>query len=322
MQKKRIGVLRGGPSSEYEVSLKTGASILKHLPSERYEGKDILIDRSGVWHLRGLPIEPRRALSQVDVVINGLHGTYGEDGTVQKILQMHNVPYTGSDALSSGIAMNKVMTKTRAAAAGLTLANQIVLSMPRDEEISLSDVYKMLSPPIVIKPADGGSSVGTTVARTFDQFLAGVPAAFAHSNTVLLEEFVFGKEATCGVIDDFRGEEVYALPPIEIRPPKNSPFFDYDAKYTGVTQEICPGNFTASEKRAIEEAAKAIHREIGLRHYSRSDFIVSKKGIYFLEVNTLPGMTSESLLPKALAAVGCRYPDFLEHLVGLAERSN
>ncbi len=318
MHRVRVGVLRGGPSSEYDVSLKTGASMLKHLPSEKYEAKDILIDRNGVWHLRGLPTPPERAMRQFDVALLGLHGAYGEDGTVQRMLQTHRIPFTGSDSLSSAVAMNKALTKEQAKAAGLTLSPHFVLqSMP--EGSSLMETFRSMSPPLVIKPIDSGSSVGVSVVKTFPQFESALEAGFAHSRKVLVEQYVFGREATAGVVDSFRGTEVYALPPIEIIPPKGAGFFNLEVKYNGETREICPGNFSFAEKEALQRAAIAIHKQLGLRHYSRSDFIVTPRGkVYFLEVNTLPGMTAESLLPKSLAAVGCAFPDFLDHLVTLA----
>lgn len=319
MHRSRVGVLRGGPSSEYEVSLQTGASILAHLPEAEYEVKDILIDKSGVWHLRGLPITPDRALRQVDVVVNALHGAYGEDGTVQKILHAHKVPYTGSDALGSAIGMNKLLTKKQAVRAGLTTAEHFLLDALPESSHQMAEAFRAMAPPLVVKPIDSGSSVGVSVVRTFDSFEEALRNAFAHSSKVLVEQFIFGREATAGVIEGFRNERIYALPPIEIIPPKETGFFNLEVKYNGATEEICPGNFSYAEKQLLQEAAKTIHEAIGLRHYSRSDFIVTPRGkVYFLEVNTLPGLTAESLLPKSLAAVGCPFPEFLRHLISLA----
>ncbi|MBC7836866.1 ATP-grasp domain-containing protein, partial [Acetobacteraceae bacterium] len=135
-----------------------------------------------------------------------------------------------------------------------------------------------------------------------------------------VEEFIKGKEATVGVVDNFRGEKFYALMPVEIVPPPSREFFDYHAKYSGESTERVPGNFTHSEKEELMYLAKRAHETLGLSHYSRSDFIVSKRGIYFLEINTLPGLTGESLLPKALAAGGSKLPEFLDHVITLARR--
>jgi D-alanine-D-alanine ligase len=135
----------------------------------------------------------------------------------------------------------------------------------------------------------------------------------------MVEEFIRGKEATCGVVEKMRDHDLYPLMPVEIRP-KGKKMFDYDAKYSGETEEICPGNFNNEEKLELHRLAQLAHRELGLRHYSRSDFIVSPRGVYYLETNTLPGLTTESLLPKELAASGLQYPNFLEHLINLALR--
>ncbi len=320
MSRIRVGVLRGGPSAEYEVSLKTGAAVLRHLNQEKYESLDMFIDRNGVWHFRGAPTTPERAVRHVDVIFNALHGTYGEDGEVQKLLHWHRVPYTGSDALGSTIGMNKVLSKKRAESLGIHTAPFQVLEKEHEQPASLRDIYMAFSPPVVVKPVDSGSSVGVRIVKKLTDFFDAVKEAFSHSKKVLVEEFIKGKEATVGVVDNFRKEPVYALPPIEIRPPSDKEFFDYEAKYSGRSEEICPGNFSYVEKRSLENAAKLIHQGLGLRHYSRSDFIVSPRGIYFLEVNTLPGLTEESLIPKALSSVGCSFPDFLDHLIHEAIR--
>ena len=147
---------------------------------------------------------------------------------------------------------------------------------------------------------------------------AAIEKAFEHSESVLIEEFIDGIEATCGVIDGYRDHEHYPLPPIEIRPHKGS-FFDFAAKYEGLSDEIVPGNFTAAEKKELEQLAIRAHKALGLRHYSRSDFIIHpKRGIFILETNTLPGLTEESLVPKALESVGASLEHFLDHILQLA----
>jgi len=185
----------------------------------------------------------------------------------------------------------------------------------------LLEVFKTHPAPYVVKPVGAGSSVGARVAETYKELVSAVDDVFDKGfNEVMIEELISGREGTCGVIENFRDEDCYALPPIEIIPPEKNKFFDYDAKYGGETQEICPGNFTSEEKNEMQRASKAIHEALGLSHYSRSDFIVSPRGLYALEVNTLPGLTPESLMPKAVDAVGLSFPDFLDHLVKLAHR--
>lgn len=320
MSKIRVGVLRGGPSSEYEVSLKTGGSVLQSLP-EHYQPHDIFIDRSGRWHWLGLPSQPQQVAKKVDVLFNALHGEYGEDGKLQSELDLLGVPYTGSKTFASAVGMNKVLSKQIFKQAGLKVPQGVLLKLGEHRNYAKT-AHEKVAPPWIIKPADRGSSVGLFFANTFPELADAIEQAFAVSPNVLVEEYIPGREATCGVIDNFRGHERYALPAIEIRRPGNKKIWNYTDKYSGETQEICPGNFLEHERRTIEELAKKAHEALGLRHYSRSDFIINPRGqIYLLETNTLPGMTAESLLPKAVAAVGCPYPEFLDHLIQLALRS-
>lgn len=320
MSKTIVGVLRGGPSSEYEVSLKTGASVLKNLNRERYEPRDIFIAKDGAWHLDGLRRGEDYILHRVDVVFNALHGEYGEDGKVQRILEHFGAPFTGSLSLPSAMAMNKVMTKNSVSGLPIKMPRHIVIeNSEEDLERKIMEVWKTFTQPSVVKPMALGSSVGVGIARDFPTFRLLILGALEKSDSALVEEYIQGREATCGVVENFRGEEIYQLLPVEIIPPPEKEFFDYQAKYSGISREICPGNFSPEEKAEIQQVAALVHRTLGLSHYSRSDFIVSpKRGIYFLEVNTLPGLTNESLLPKSLAAIGCSLPDFLEHLIALA----
>ncbi|MBP9749607.1 MAG: ATP-grasp domain-containing protein [Candidatus Pacebacteria bacterium] len=349
MIKPRVGVMRGGPSPEYEVSLKTGRAVLQHVSRERYEVLDLFIDRMGVWHVRGKPVEPARALSQVDVVFNALHGKYGEDGALQRYMDMHRVRYTGSDALGSGVAMHKGLTKRElfrrsfdgesplptsgyrpvyvplparphreagvrgGERARLLFPADIVLSAPADAG-ELAGVFERLSPPLMVKPMNGGSSLGMSVVRSRDEFLYAVLFAFENAEQVLVEQYVRGREVTVAVLEDFRGEEQYAFPPVEVVPTKNS-WFDYEEKYAGHARELCPAPVRPETTRALLELARHIHRTLGLRDYSRSDFILGRDGIYFLEVNTLPGLTNTSLLPRAVESVGATLPQFVDHVL-------
>lgn len=317
-----VGVLRGGPSSEYEVSLKSGATVLQHLDRERYEPRDIFIGKDGQWHVHGTPMLPERALRGVDVAFNIIHGEYGEDGQLQRILDALAVPYTGSDAFASSLAFNKQSTKEVVSKLGIKVAHGVMLDKDATEDVEQAavSIFRNFPHPAVVKPAIGGSSVGTTVVHNFHALEPALHKAFAISPKILIEEYVAGKEATVGVIDGFRNEKTYALLPIEIIPPKKHGFFSYDAKYSGETIERVPGNFSPEEKKELMTQARMVHEAMGLSHYSRSDFIVAKRGIYFLEVNNAAGcgMTEESLFPKAVGAVGAKLSDFLTHVVELA----
>jgi len=320
MSRINVGVLRGGPSSEYDVSLKTGGSILRHLP-EQCVSHDILIDKEGRWHIRGMERPAEKILKGIDVAINAMHGEYGEDGQVQRILDSFYVPYTGSGALASAIGMNKALSKGFFKKQGIKTPLHLVVRADENHPATVSHIHRNFPQPSVVKPSSAGSSVGVSIVKDRDSLERALYKAMAYGDgkTALVEEFIKGREATCGVVEGLRDRELYALFPVEILKPPENEFFDYDAKYSGKSQEICPGNFSRTEKEEMQKMAMAAHRALGLRHYSRSDFIVTaNRGIYLLEVNTLPGLTPESLFPKSLAAVGVSFPDFLEHLITLA----
>ena len=318
MHRIRVGVLRGGPSSEYDVSLQTGAAVLNNLPQEKYSPREIFIDKNGVWHVEGKPILPSDALTHVDIVVNALHGHYGEDGKVQHILEKHGIPFTGSGSFASAIGMNKLISKDIYKKNKLKTPQSKTIILGENISDKIREVFNSFPPPLVVKPVSSGSSVGISIIKTVKELEPALELAFKYSDTVMIEEFIQGREATCGVIEDFRDQAYYALPAIEIRPHKGS-FFDYEAKYAGKSDEIVPGNFTEAEKRELEQLAIQAHRALGLRHYSRSDFIIHPhRGIFILETNTLPGLTEESLIPKALHAVGANLSHFLDHIVQLA----
>ena len=317
----RIGVIRGGPSSEFDVSLKTGANVLKHL-SDTHRTIDILITKDGKWHMNGLERSPERILKNVGVVFNAMHGAYGEDGKVQELLDHHGIPYTGSGKLASALAMNKWITKERAILAGAKTPVSMIVRQTDSLVVKAKEVFNSIPHPLIVKPACGGSSLGLYKVESFTELLSALENVLSEHGSALVEEFIKGREATCGVVENLRGQDLYSLPPVEIVSPQGK-LFDYESKYNGQSKEVCPGNFTEKEKKEIERVAKLIHDKLGLKHYSRSDFIVSpRRGIYFLEVNTLPGLTDESLLPKSLDAVGVKMKDFLHHVLHMALHKN
>lgn len=322
MKNLRVAVLRGGPSEEYDVSMKTGREVLSSLARQGLPHRDIVINRQGEWLSDGFVRGPADALFATDVVFIALHGHYGEDGTVQRLLDQLGVRYTGSRAYPSAVAMNKILTKELLVNSGLKLpAHLRVTNAGTDLRRVVSNIESLFGPEYIVKPVGGGSSIDTHRVRGTHELLEVLRDILLRRDEAMVEEFISGREATVGIVEGLRGSEFYRLPTIEIIPPASHNFFAYDVKYNGTTDEICPGRFTRSEKEALEEAAEKAHRILGLSHYSRSDFIVSDKGVYFLETNTLPGLTTESLLPKALAAVGHSYDDFVLHLIDQAHRS-
>lgn len=324
----KVGVIRGGISGEYEVSLQTGSNVLSHLRSDKlnkiYKPIDILIDKEGVWHMDGKPISIGDVFHSVDVVFNALHGDFGEDGKVQQMLDQWKIPYTGSGAFASALGYNKVLAKEQFKKLGINTPNYFVITKYEKEDGDLEmyaintakKIHDKLVPPWIVKPLSGGSSVGMRMCQTYPELITAFIDGININTDVLIEELIEGKEATVGVINNFRNKKVYILPPTEIRIPKSKSFFDFEAKYTGVSQEICPGNFSRQEKEELEKIAEVIHTGLNLDHYSRSDFIIHpKKGVYALEVNTLPGLTNESLVPKMLNAVGSSVTDFIDHIL-------
>ncbi len=318
MHRIKVAVLRGGPSNEYEVSLKTGKSVLENL-LDKYIPTDVLIDKKGVWHIDGVPTTPAKVFQQNEVIFNAMHGEYGEDGKVQQLFDKFGVKYTGSKALASAIGMNKILAKE------IFVKNKIKTPVYKvvKKGVDLSEIskklFKSFPMPCIIKPHGSGSSVGVAIAKSISELELALENALKFSDNAIVEEFISGKEGTCGVVEDFRGMKLSPLPPVEIVKPVTSGFFDYSAKYSGQSKEICPGNFSEKEKKQMQDMAVKAHVVLGLRHYSRSDFIVNpKRGVYILEVNTLPGLTKESLLPKSLKAVGCTLSQFLDHIIILA----
>lgn len=317
--KKRIGVLRGGPSPLYDVSIQTGKNILANMP-EQFIPVDIFVSKNGVWHEGGFEKSPARVLQSVDAVVNALHGKYGEDGTVQKILDDLRVSYTGSRSLPSAVSMNKVLTKKIFEKNGIkTPLYHSVLQdeFEADAPNIIDTIFRTLTFPLVVKPAKGGSSLGLTLARTKFDIEKAIKNALEYSDSVLIEEYIAGKEATCGVIEDFRNELHYVMLPVEIVLPQKDLVGVYD--HMGKFGEqpfahVIPGNFTDFEKREIERISRIAHAALGLSHYSRADFRVHpKRGVYCLEVNSLPDLSERSTFVKGLEAVGSNIKEFISH---------
>ena len=294
MKDLRVAVLMGGPSAEAEVSLKSGAMVVAAL---RQAGLTVLpVEIHGTTV--SLPAD-------VDVAFIAMHGTFGEDGQIQRILEDHGVAYTGSDPGASARAFNKVLAKECFIEAGIPTPKSVVF----DGET----VPEELHWPLFVKPARQGSSVG--INRVDD--LAGLVQAYQQArqfdSQVLVEEFVRGREFTVGILDGT------ALPVVEIRTKRD--FFDYQAKYTdGATEEICPAPLDAMVAMRAKMFALRAHECLGCRDYSRVDLMLNELTgkFYVLEVNTLPGMTANSLLPKAARAAGLEMPALCARMVELA----
>lgn len=311
--------MRGGVGSEYDVSLKTGGDVLKHLPREKYDVYDLLITKSGQWHLNGFPTTIAKIALHTDVVFNALHGEYGEDGKVQRMLEQFGILYTGSTVFASAVAMNKALAKYYFKQAGIKTPECAVVRGGDDIVLSARRVFRKFPGPYIVKPHAAGSSLGISVARDFESLIGAIKNALHYDyKMVLVEEYIKGREITCGVVDGARADELHALFPVEIVSPDGAEFFDYDMKCDGVALGKCPANLLPATTERVQGLAVAAHRALGLRHYSRSDFILSQRGLYILETNSLPGLAEVSPFAKSLHSAGLPFPEFLDYILTLA----
>lgn len=309
MNKNRVALLSGGVSAEREVSLKTGEEIYRALDKEKYEvlrydpGEDLerFIDDG--------------MAGKFQLIIPALHGPFGEDGRIQGVFEMMGVPYLFSDHLASALAMNKEICKSVAKDRGVPVIKGVKI----DKEDKLRQENIDLPLPAVIKPVELGSSVGISIAKTPEELREGVADAFQYDDHILAEEYIKGRELTVTIMGREKG---IPLPVIEIIP-KTGEWFDYRAKYeAGAAEEVCPAEIPEEIKDKVQEYAVQVFEAIGCRDVARADFIwdEEKKTVFFLEVNTIPGMTATSLVPQAARAYGLEFPDFLDKLIEEASK--
>ncbi len=321
----KIGVIRGGPGEDYDTSLLSGAHVLEVL-NETHRPIDIFISKDGTWHMQGVEKSPEKILKNVDVVWNGLHGEFGEDGRIQEILNHSGVKYTGSEKYPSAIAMNRWLTKEHLKQIGVKTPTYALVRQTDELKEKAKEIFGSIPSPLIVKPVKGSSALKIKLASTYLELYNALYDVLSEVSDALVEEYVTGKKASAGVIDNFRNNKIYSLPPVEVRyggekskKAEDGDIFDLHSKFKGESEEICPGNFTEKEKRELEALASAVHSHLGLRHYSRSDFIVSpKRGVYFIEVSTLPSMTKKSIMPLAIKSVGASIKDFVHHVLLLA----
>jgi D-alanine-D-alanine ligase len=295
---KRVAVLYGGLSSEREVSLNTGKAIAKALEAGGHDVALVDVDRDVGSRLREL---------RIDVAFNALHGRFGEDGCIQGLLEAMGVPYTGSGVLASAVGMDKVVSKTLFRALGLAVADHRVFPRSRAGEISVADLPFGL--PCVVKPSGEGSSVGVSLVKDPAGLAKACREAATFKGDVIVERYVKGKEIQVAVLDG------KALGAIEVVPANE--FYDYAAKYTaGTTQYFYPARIPEAHGRTVMAAAEVAHRGLGCDGVTRTDFILVPDGTaWILEVNTLPGMTATSLVPKIAKGNGISFEDLCERLL-------
>ncbi len=299
LRKKRIGVLLGGMSVEREVSLRTGAAVAGALKALGYDVVEIDADRT---------LPHKLVAERVEVAFIALHGRYGEDGCVQGLLESLFIPYTGSGVLASAVGMEKVFAKNMFMAHGIPTPPYVAF---REAKSALDAADALPFPyPVVVKPSAEGSSVGVHICKTRDQYRASVDDASKYAGALLVEQFVKGREVQGAVLDD------ESLGAIEIVPARE--FYDYEAKYKAGsgTQYLFPAPLPPDQYQRVNEVCLAAHKALGCKGATRSDAIVTPKGeVFILEVNTLPGMTATSLLPKIAAGRGIDFPSLCERLL-------
>lgn len=309
MFKGKIIVLMGGPSTEREVSLRTGTAIYEALLAKGCDVATLELDRNIVANLQA---------AKPAVVFIAVHGKYGEDGVVQGILDLLEIPYTGSGVLASALAMDKAISKKVFMASGVETPRSMILNR-QDRHANMDsiirEIEKELAMPVVVKAATQGSSIGVTIVEEIDKLAEAIKDAYRYSESVVVEQFIRGKEVTVAVWGNDAPE---ALPIVEIAPKSGK--YDYQSKYTkGATEYIVPARLSPDVTRMIQAAAVKAHEALGCKGLSRVDFMIDEQeNFYALEVNTIPGMTGTSLVPKAAAAAGIEFGDFLLRLIGFA----
>ncbi len=312
MSKISLALLSGGISSEREVSLNSGNEVFKALDKSKYE-----ITR----------YDPKTDIKElvnnaenIDAALIILHGPFGEDGTVQGLLDLLNIPYQSAGVIGNAIAMNKLASKRLYHQAKIPTPDYVALLSEIDANLNLiKEKFSFPENYLVVKPVCAGSSVGMSIVKKEDDLNSAIKLAFDNDDTVLVESYIKGIELTCGVLGN---KEIEALPVIEIVPGEGYEFFDYDAKYLpGATTEICPARIDDSIRDEVQRLAVEAHKALFLKGYSRTDFILQENAenqLFVLETNTIPGMTATSLFPQQASVAGYSFPVLLDKLIDLA----
>lgn len=344
MKKINLVVIFGGKSGEHDVSLSSARGVLKSLNPEKYNIQYLAITKSGEW-LAGNEAEYYLKLTEkfsitseevdefilqskkdglkklvdkeingekIDVVLPILHGPFGEDGKFQGMLEIIDIPYIFSQPLAHAIAMNKPKAKIIAEHVGILTANSLVFN--RKDKVKVEKIIETLDFPIVVKPAELGSSVGMSVVKNQDDLETAIETAFAVDENIILERFISGREMTVPVADVKKPEAVAVIEIIA----QKADWYDYASKYEeGGSRHVCPAEISEDLKKRLKESAVKIFKAIGCRDLARADFIYDEKNdrIYFLEINTIPGMTPTSLAPEAIQKNGMGLGDFLDELI-------
>jgi len=332
MRKIRVAVIMGGRTAEHAISLATGRMVLRQLDIKNYTVIPVIISRAGRWSVptaaggrgRFLPVGAalsRLLKSRIDCIFIAMHGPYGEDGTIQGMMEMLDLPYTGSDVCASALAMDKAKAKEVYHAWKIPTPPSLIIEdqdWRQRRAASLSRIRSQIGYPVVLKPVRLGSSVGIFICKNPRALLKKLPSSLAYGGRVLVEKFTQGREITCAVLDTPGGRAPVALPPTEIIP-RTRAYFDYHAKYTpGASIEITPARIGPAMTRKVQSLSLKVHAALGCSGMSRTDLIMHGKRLSVLETNTIPGMTRTSLLPQAARAHGLNFPQLLDRIIAVA----
>jgi len=320
---KNIAIVCGGYSGEFEISMQSAKLVKEHLDDEKYNAYVIVIEKDN-WHYTNnegasfsvdkdtFSLNLETGVVFFDAVFNAIHGTPGEDGKLQGYLDMLGIPYTSCGPDSSALTFNKFYCNAFVGSYGLNLAQS--LSFVKGENIDKDFVSEKLGLPLFIKPVRSGSSVGISKVNTLSEFDTAVNEAFAADSRILIEEFIEGRELACGLVQN--GSQLVVFPITEIISKKE--FFDYEAKYTkGLANEVCPAeNLSEEVESDVKALSSFLFRELNCKGFVRFDYILSKNGLYFLEVNSIPGISEASILPLMAKTYGYSLKEFFNIVLG------
>ncbi len=309
MKKINIALVAGGDSGEYEVSIASAAVVKENLDSSKYNVYTIVL-RGKEWYYE--KTNKRFPVNKADFTLNVegkkitfdlafivIHGTPGEDGKLQGYFDLMNIPYTTTDLFTSAVTFKKSFTNAIVAQAGVNVARSVSIGIHEIENAASKCQHLKL--PLFVKPNKGGSSVGISKVNTQDSFRTAVNKAFEQDSEILIEEFIEGRELACGIIK--ADGELLCFPITEII--SKNDFFDYEAKYTpGLADEITPAKISKEEVKLCNETSRRLYEHLDCRGLVRFDFFLTTKGLYFLEVNTIPGLSAASIIPKQIQAMG------------------
>lgn len=318
-EKKNIALIYGGDSSEHGISVQSGKNVASQIDRNRYNVYEIL-QKGASWSLQGegAPVEVDK--SDFSVVCGGkkikfdmafimIHGTPGENGLLQAYFEMLGIPFNTCSSFVSAMTFDKYACKSYLREAGVGLAKDMLIN--RGDRWVSGKIAEKLGLPLFVKPTDGGSSFGVTKVKKVEDIDSAIEAAFKEGKRVIVEQFIPGRELTNGVYCD--NGKVIALPVTEII--SHNEYFDYEAKYNGESDEVCPAQIPDTLKERIQEMSVRIYRYLGCSGLVRMDYIVHGEEIYFLEMNTVPGMTKMSLVPRQVAVAGMDLGDFFNMLI-------